>query len=107
MDFGFSDFQFGLKVVRSLENFGILLKEDTRKISSPKGWFLNFVRPLMSVGLPLMKNVLTPSAKSYLVPLGITAAVSATDAVIQKNFWMRDNCTDNFIWKNKRFHENN
>ena len=84
MDFGLSDFQFGLKVVRSLENFGILLKEDTRKISSPKGWFLNFVRPLMSVGLPLMKNVLTPSAKSYLVPLGITAAASATDAVIQK-----------------------
>ena len=38
----------------------------------------------MSVGLPLMKNVLTPSAKSYLVPLGITAAASATDAVIQK-----------------------
>ena len=38
----------------------------------------------MSVGLPLMKNILTPSAKSYLVPLGITAAASATDAVIQK-----------------------
>ena len=37
MDFGLSDFQFGLKVVRSLENFGTLLKEDTRTISSPKG----------------------------------------------------------------------
>ena len=36
----------------------------------------------MSVGLPLMKNVLTPLAKSILVPLGLTAAASATYATI-------------------------
>ena len=38
----------------------------------------------MSVGLPLMKNVLTPLAKSVLVPLGSTAAAWAADAAIQK-----------------------
>ena len=33
-----------------------------------------------------MKNVLTPLAKSVFIPLGLTAAVSATNAPIQKKF---------------------
>ena len=44
--------------------------------------------PLLKTGLPLMKNVLKPLAKSVLIPLGLTATVSATDKVIQKKiFW--------------------
>ena len=35
---------------------------------------------LLKTGLPLMKNVLQPLAKRFLIPLGITAAVSAADA---------------------------
>ena len=31
-----------------------------------------------------MKNVVKPLAKSVLIPLGLTAAASATDAAIQK-----------------------
>ena len=31
-----------------------------------------------------MKNVMTPVAKSVLIPLGLTAAVSTTNAAIQK-----------------------
>ena len=38
----------------------------------------------MKIGLPLMKNVLTPLAISILVILGITAAPSATDAALIK-----------------------
>ena len=38
----------------------------------------------MTAGLPLMENVLTPIAKSVLVPLGLIAVASATDATIQK-----------------------
>ena len=38
----------------------------------------------MSAGLPLMKNVLTPLAKSVLLSLGLTTAVSAADPAIQK-----------------------
>ena len=35
-----------------------------------------------------MKNVLKPLVKSVLIPLGLTAAVSATDAAIHKKiFW--------------------
>ena len=41
----------------------------------------------MSVGLRLIKNVLTPLAESILVPLGLTAASSATDAAIKKKIY--------------------
>ena len=35
--------------------------------------------PWLKTGLPLRKNVLKPLAKSFLIPLGLTAAVSAAD----------------------------
>ena len=59
------------------ENKEILFKGTTRKITVQKGGFLNFLRPLMTAGLPLIKSVL-----SVLVPLEWTAAASATDAAI-------------------------
>ena len=58
-----------IKVIRSLENRGIFLKGTTRKTTNQEVGFLNFLRPLMTAGLPLMKNVLMPLAKSVLVPL--------------------------------------
>ena len=66
-----------IKVIKSLEKRGILLKGTTRKYTSQKGPFLNLLRPLM-------KNITTPLAKSALIPLILTAAASATDATIQK-----------------------
>ena len=33
-----------------------------------------------------MKNVLQPLTKSVLIPLGLTAAASATDSAIHKKF---------------------
>ena len=62
-----------IKVIQSLENREILLKGTTRKITSQVGGFLNFLRTLMTAGLPLMKSVLTPLAKSVLLPLGLSA----------------------------------
>ena len=73
-----------MKVISSLGNREILLKGTARKIISQEGGFLNFVRPLMAAGLPLMRNVLTPLAKIVVIPLGLTAAASATDTAIQK-----------------------
>ena len=67
----------------SLEIRGILLKGSTRKIICQEGGFLDFLRPLMTIGLPIMRNVLTPLAKSVLVPLRLTAAASATKAAVQ------------------------
>ena len=41
--------------------------------------------PWLKTGLPLIKNVITPLAKRYiLVPLGLTAIASAADAGIHK-----------------------
>ena len=67
----------------SSKNREILLKETTRKITSQRGGFLESIRPLMTAGLPLMKNVLPPLAKKVFILLLLTAA-SATDAAIQK-----------------------
>ena len=38
--------------------------------------------PLLKTGLPLIKHVIKPLAKSVLIPLGLTAVVSAADAGI-------------------------
>ena len=46
--------------------------------------------PLQKTGLPLMKNVLKPLAKSVFIPLGLTAAASATDTAIQKEIFGSD-----------------
>ena len=62
----------------------MLLTGTTRKVTSQEGEFLSFFKPLMVVGLPLMKNVLTQLAKSIFVPFGLTIAASAMDAAIQK-----------------------
>ena len=40
--------------------------------------------PLLKTGLPLMKSVIKPLAKSVLVLLGLTAAAAAADAGIDK-----------------------
>ena len=41
----------------------------------------------MSVGLLLMKNLVTALSKSVLVLLGLTAAASATDAAIEEKIF--------------------
>ena len=63
-----------VKVIESLENRGVFSKGTTKKSITQE------VRSLL-----LMKNILTPLAKSVLVPLGLTAAATAataTDAAI-------------------------
>ena len=41
----------------------------------------------MTAGLRLMKSVLTPLAKNVLLPSGLSARMSATDAAIQKKIY--------------------
>ena len=73
-----------IKVIMSLDNRGMLLIGSTTKINNQEVGLLVCLRTLMTVGLPLMKNVLTPLAKSVLIPSGLSAWMSATDAAIQK-----------------------
>ena len=48
------------------------------------GFLGRLLGPLLKTGLPLMKNVIKPLAKSVLIPLGLTAAASAADAGLHK-----------------------
>ena len=50
----------------------------------PGGFLGKLLGALLKPGLPLLKNVIKPLAKSVLVPLGLTAAASAADAGIHK-----------------------
>ena len=65
-----------------------LSKTQLLKIGQSGGFLGRLIGPLLKHGLPLMENVLKPLAKSVLIPLGLTAAASATDAAIHKKmFW--------------------
>ena len=46
------------------------------------GFLGRLLGPLLKTGLPLIKNVIKPLAKSVLISLGLTAAASAADAGI-------------------------
>ena len=59
----------------------------TRKVTSQERGFLNFLRPSMTAGLPLMKNVLMPLAKSFFIPFGLTAGMAATDAAMEREIF--------------------
>ena len=62
-----------MKINMSLENREPLLKGTTRKMTSQKGGFVNFLRPLMTACLTLMENVFTPLPKSVSIPLQLSA----------------------------------
>ena len=61
-----------------------LSKTRLSKMIQSGGFLSRLLGPLLKTGLPLMKNVIKPLVKSVLVPLGLTAAASATDAGIHK-----------------------
>ena len=61
-----------------------LSKTQLHKMGQSGEFLGRFQRPLLKTDFPLMKNVLKTLAKSVLIPLGLTAAASATDAAIQR-----------------------
>ena len=50
------------------------------------GFLGKLLGPLLKTGLPLIKNVINPLAKSVLIPLGLIAAASEADAGIHKKY---------------------
>ena len=63
-----------------------LSKTQLSKMIKSGGFLGRLLGPLLKTGLPLIKNVIKPLAKSVLIPLGLTAAVSAADAGIHKKY---------------------
>ena len=73
-----------------------LSKAQTSKIMQSGGFLGKLLGPLLKTGLPLIKNVIKPLAKSVLIPLELTAAAYAADAGIQKKPWFWNNNFSNF-----------
>ena len=72
-------------------------KAQINKIIQSGGFLGKLLGPLLKTGLPLIKNVIKPLAKSVLIPLGLTAAASAADAGIhKKNIRIRQYYFNNF-----------
>ena len=59
-----------------------LSKTQLHKIGQSGGYLSRLLGPLLKTGLSLIENALKPLAKSVLIPLGLTAAVSALDEAI-------------------------
>ena len=70
-----------------------LSKAQINKIIQSGGFLGKLLGPLLKTGLPLIKNVIKPLAKSVLIPLGLTAAVSAADAGIHNQILGSGNTT--------------
>ena len=61
-----------------------LSKTQLSEMIQSGGFLGRLLGPLLKTGLPLIKSVIKPLAKSVLIPLGLTAAASAADARIHK-----------------------
>ena len=61
-----------------------LSKTQLLKMIQSGGFLGRLLGPLLKTGLPSIKNVMKPSVKSVLIPLGLTAAASAADVGIHK-----------------------
>ena len=63
-----------------------LSKTQLSKMIQSEGILSRLLGPLLKAGLPLIKNVIKPLAKSVLIPLGLTAAASAVNVGIHKKY---------------------
>ena len=61
-----------------------LSKTQLSKMIQSGGFLGRLLGRLLKAGLPLIKNVIKPLAKSVLIHLGLTAAASAGDAGLHK-----------------------
>ena len=68
-------------------------KTQFSKMIQSGGFLGKLLGPLLKTGLPLISNVIKPSAKSILIPLGLTAAASAADAGMHKKILWSGNAT--------------
>ena len=63
-----------------------LSKTQFSKMIQSGGFLGRLLSPLPKTGLPLIKNVIKPLAKSVLIPSGLTVAASTADAGIHKKY---------------------
>ena len=61
-----------------------LSKTQLLKMIQSGGFLGRLLGPLLKTGLPIIKNVIKPLAKSVLIPLGLIAVADIADAGIHK-----------------------
>ena len=61
-----------------------LSKTQLSKMIQSGGFLGRLLGPLLKTGLPFIKNMIKPLAKSVLIPLGLTAPASVADTEIHK-----------------------
>ena len=59
-----------------------LSQTQLHKLEQSGGILGRLLEPLLKTRVPLIENVFEPLAKSVLIPLGLTAAASATEAAV-------------------------
>ena len=64
-----------------------IIKTQLHKIGQSRGFLGRLLQLLIKTGLPLNGNVLKTLAKNILIPSGLIAAASATDAAIHKKMF--------------------
>ena len=64
-----------------------LSKTQLSEMIQSAGFLGRLLGPLLKTELPVISNVIKPLAKSVLISLGLTAAVSAADAGIHKKYY--------------------
>ena len=73
------------KVFANSSSIGLKLsKIQLSKMIQSGGFLGRLLGRLLKTGLPLIKNLIKPLAKSVLIPLGLTATASVADAGIHK-----------------------
>ena len=77
-----------------------LSKTRLSKMIKSGAFLVILLGPLLKTGLPLMKSVIKPLAKSVLIPLGLTAAASAADGGIHKKILGSDHNDTTLIISN-------
>ena len=68
-------------------------KAQLSKMIQPGGFLGKLLGPLLKTGLLLMKSIITPLAKSVLIPLGLTAAAAASAGIHKKILGSGNNTT--------------
>ena len=76
-----------------------LSKTQLHKIGQSEVFLGRLLGSLLKAGFPLMKGVVKPLAKSVLIPLGLTAEESETDAAVHKK--MFGSGTTTLVFSNK------
>ena len=80
-----------------------LSKTQLSKMVQSRGFLGRLLGPLLKTGLPLIKNVITPLAKSILITLGLIAAASAADAGIHKKILGSGKLPSSFVLRPSSF----